>query len=595
MTDILDALKHKLEEFDQEIKAISESDVSAAINSLKDPNIKSTYPSQFVAEAMAFDFCEDYHDQITGWGTYYGPMFGYSNGEGWPSIKMVNEEIIRHWIQRANETKHPVLRIRYADLVWDLSKLCVKETPKYTIAQIVIDGVIELAEKNCYSQDRRIVTKFERALSIALSLSDKTRVEKLTNVIMAFEDKSADSWNARLLGFSYDLLYENDKIYLTDPQKLKLISDLEKQLKKAINTSDEKGKDPWTIESIAIRLAKYYRKIGKHEDTKRVILSIGDAFVQATAKASALQSSAWLQSVHATYLEFGLKDEAVAISLLLREVGTRVDSEMKPISHTITVPKEIFDKHISSMIEGNFETALMRITINYIPQKNKVESQVKELAKKAPISYLITKEISDEHGRPVAKIGPLEEDLQGHTIQQLSQNLAIESVILRPVFESLIKKHPTFGDLFIEYIYHSVVFEEDRKTIIELGIKEYLNGNHVIAIHLLVPQIENLLRNTLEKAGGSVLIQANNGSFRLKIFDELLRDPLIIQVFGEDIIFYFKTVFVDSRGWNLRNCVCHGLSNPNELSATVSDRLIHVLLCLALVKEKDRNTTKPIQ
>ena len=80
---------------------------------------------------------------------------------------------------------------------------------------------------------------------------------------------------------------------------------------------------------------------------------------------------------------------------------------------------------------------------------------------------------------------------------------------------------------------------------------------------------------------------ARGGGFNLKILDDLLRDPLVVQVFREDIVFYFRALLVDPRGWNLRNRVFHGLCDVSEFEPSTSDRLIHVLLCLALVRKKE--------
>ena len=90
MTEVVEALMDALSKFDQEIRTISERDVSKAIQSVKDSSL-SEPPMQLIAEAMAFDFWENYRSQETGWGTYYGPMFVFSNEDGttteWPSIK----------------------------------------------------------------------------------------------------------------------------------------------------------------------------------------------------------------------------------------------------------------------------------------------------------------------------------------------------------------------------------------------------------------------------------------------------------------------------------------------------------------------------
>jgi hypothetical protein len=591
MTEIIDALTEILGKFDQETKPISERDVSKAIYSARDPKDLSEPPMQWVAEAMAFDFYEGYHDQTTGWGTYYGPMFVFDNGDGTftesPSVKKVTEQIIRYWTDRAKTAKHPILRARYADLVWDFQKVVTNESPHYSTAQIVIDSIIEIAQRNCYKPEVNVIRKLERALSLASALNDNSRIKKVADTTIAYEDAITDDSKLGLWGFAYDLLFENDKVQLTADQKQKLIDDLEGHLLRASEPTNKEEIDPWAVEAAALRLAKYYRKVGRGEDTKRVIVAVGNAFIQASSKASALQTSAWLQRVHATFKEFGLSDEAEKISIKLREVGEKTKSELKSISHTMEVPKGKMEKYIAALTEGKLDDVLTRIAAHYIPKKSEVEKQLKELASKAPIAFLIPMELQDNMGRPLAKVGSLEEDLAGHTVKQMSQNMVIESIFLRHVLESLVKKYPTFENLCVDYLSRSPIFEEDRKLIIGRGVKEYLNGNHMTAVHLLIPQIENALRVLLEKAGGSVLKPARGGGFNLKVLDDLLRDPLFVQVFGEDIVFYFHALLVDPRGWNLRNRVCHGHCDASEFGPIMSDRVFHVLLCLALVRKRE--------
>ncbi len=589
MIEILGALKELLDKFDQDIKPISEADVSKAIRSLRDPKDTSEPPMEWIAEAMAFDFWEDYQDQPSGWGTYYGPMMVLKNDDGTftesPSIQKVTPQIIQYWSERAMASKHPVLRARYADLVWDFQRVITNESPHYSMAQIVIDSIIEIAQRNCYAPEVNVKRKLERALSLASALNDNSRIKKVTDATIAYEDTITDDSKLGLWGFAYDLLFENDKVKLTADQKQKLIDDLEEHLLRASQPTNKEEVDPWAVEAAALRLAKYYRKVGRGEDTKRVIVAVGDAFIQASSKASALQTSAWLQRVHTTFKEFGLSDEAEKISIKLREVGEKAKSELKPISHTMKVPREKMEKYIAALTEGELDEVLTRIAAHYIPKKSEVEKQLKELASEAPITFLVPMELQDNTGRPLAKVGSLEEDLEGHTVKQMSQNMAIESVFLRQVLESLVKKYPTFENLCIDYLFRSPIFKEDRKSIIRWGVKEYLNGNHMIAVHLLIPQIESALRVLLEKAGGSVLKPVRGGGFNFKALDHLLSDPLLVQVFGEDIVFYFHALLVDPRGWNLRNRVCHGLCDASEFGPTMSDRIIHVLLCLALVRK----------
>ena len=91
-----------------------------------------------------------------------------SNEDGtaneYPSITVVNQEILDYWATRAKEAKNPVLKARYADLVWELSKPATGESADVSMAQITIDSNIEIAEKDAHEHEVHVVTKLERAL-----------------------------------------------------------------------------------------------------------------------------------------------------------------------------------------------------------------------------------------------------------------------------------------------------------------------------------------------------------------------------------------------------------------------------------------------
>jgi hypothetical protein len=95
------------------------------------------------------------------------------------------------------------------------------------------------------------------------------------------------------------------------------------------------------------------------------------------------------------------------------------------------------------------------------------------------------------------------------------------------------------------------------------------------------------MRNLVELAGGNVLKDAKRGGgFQLKTFDEILRDSKLVQVVGEDFATYFRILFTDQRGWNLRNNVFHGLASPSAFNNQTGHRLLHSLLCLGLIRKK---------
>ena len=83
------------------------------------------------------------YDEPGVWGTYYGPEMS----------RIDNNAIVRHAAAGAhhagmhrvldrskNTARHPALRARYADMVWDLSQKATGTKPPIDAARIAIDG-----------------------------------------------------------------------------------------------------------------------------------------------------------------------------------------------------------------------------------------------------------------------------------------------------------------------------------------------------------------------------------------------------------------------------------------------------------------------
>jgi hypothetical protein len=288
-------------------------------------------------------------------------------------------------------------------------------------------------------------------------------------------------------------------------------------------------------------------------------------------------------------MQYGLKDETDEISIEMRKLGAKADSELKTIEASVTIPTEEIEKFINALVAGDLRTALARVAIHYLPKKGEAIKELTDLSKEAPISFLFTRKIQDSSGRIIATVGPLKEDFDGHVISQISQNISFSSIFLRDTIKALICKFDLEAETIVDYLYESPIFEEDRKDLIKKGIEEYLNRNYIVALHILIPQIEALIRNLEEKTGGVVLKSARSGGFNYRTLDDMLWDENIRGVLGEDATLYFRVLLVDPRGWNLRNNICHGISAPETLNATTSDRVFHSLLCLSLIRERGEN------
>ena len=157
---------------------------------------------------------------------------------------------------------------------------------------------------------------------------------------------------------------------------------------------------------------------------------------------------------------------------------------------------------------------------------------------------------------------------------------------MRETLNTLIDKFKLSTEKIIDYLYESPIFDERRKEFLIKGIEAYLNGDYIVSLHILIPQIEAIIRNLSEKIGIPILKPSRTGGFFYRTLDDLLRDERTIRALGEDMCLYFRILLTDPRGWNLRNKVCHGISELEQFNQIEADRIFHALLCLALVRLK---------
>ncbi|MHB0947337.1 MAG: DUF4209 domain-containing protein [Sedimentisphaerales bacterium] len=587
---MIDEIKKILSKFENMVEPFDEHEVGNAISKLRDKDDKSDIPMEWLAECMAFDFYEDHSEQGSVWRTYFGPMMSGTKDDGttWenPSISKITPEILNYWCSRAKQARHPILKTRYAALVWEFSKHVTNKSADIAMAHICIDSIIEIAKLRRHKYECDIIQKMKYATKLAISINDKTRINQLRDAMIDFEGKVADDSKRGLWGFSFDSLLMNKKIQLFDKQEKKIIDDLETRLDRVSNFDNKKTFDPFAAESAAIRLAQYYRKQNQPDDIKRVLLKYGGAFEKISKEASGLLAIAWLQKVESIYRDFGLKDNADQLLNIIHHRGPDVHKDMKSISVKTEITREEMDNYVNAMTVGEIDKVMTRIVKRYVPQKGETQQELKNTAKDFPLSFLFSQVIQDHNGRTIANIGSLEEDIDGHVIRQISQDMQLISVFLRNVLYKFKEKFSISSELMVAELSKSPVFIKEKLDIIKKGLDAYFNEEHLVAIHLLIPQVEDAMRRLLELAGGTVSKQNRYGGYDFKTFNEILRDNVIVQLLGEDIVLYFRILYTDPRGWNLRNNVCHGISLPNQFCAQITDRIFHSLLFLGIIREQ---------
>lgn len=87
------------------------------------------------------------------------------------------------------------------------------------------------------------------------------------------------------------------------------------------------------------------------------------------------------------------------------------------------------------------------------------------------------------------------------------------------------------------------------------------DGDYCVALHLLVPQLEHMVRVQLKSVGAKTANLDGNGIETENGLSTLMDMPEVHSVFGADVGFEIKALYCDAFGPNLRNELSHGLLN----------------------------------
>src|SRR5208283_4753189 len=129
-----------------------------------------------------------------------------------PDIVWIDPTIIKYWEMRMTTAKHPQLRARYADLVWDLSKAACGLKPPIDAARIAIDGHIACGPLSCAKNAMQVSNHLQRGMKLALSIGDQARAEQARDAAVKMFTQINQTWGWVTL---YDLFEESSKVKLT--------------------------------------------------------------------------------------------------------------------------------------------------------------------------------------------------------------------------------------------------------------------------------------------------------------------------------------------------------------------------------------------
>ncbi len=280
---------------------------------------------------------------------------------------------------------------------------------------------------------------------------------------------------------------------------------------------------------------------GRIEKAITVLKKVEDTFGQKQ------NISARMQELHREMLAYQKESMSQITSIASAEPNSFHDPEMEEAARELVKGKSLRDALYSLAFDAEL-----------IHSIKDLQAKAEEAIQSQKLLHLIPAALSDDEGKTKAISTNDDEDLRNtmFRIARFYQFWYGLNFII-PACKQICSEHTVVSEN-LSFVFHENSFiPKGREPLYAQGLIAGLGGDHLIAAHLLIPQVENSLRHILKQNG----FIASKREFIQDNFllHEILRSSDLESVLKEDIIFALKGLLVERMGSNLRNEVCHGL------------------------------------
>lgn len=475
---------------------------------------------------------------------------------------------------------NPELAARVADLAW-------VTTNNFNAAKIAIKKYVESSNSTyCKDSWSSRIKRLERAIRIATKIKDNTSKESITILLLRHIDSDDELFDLRsvcsvlkilmdLNCLTRDTVAEKALFFanqIVDSHNNLIAFDFANSLYDLADRAYRKSNNHKLSQEMKYNIAKIYEKKAAIAGSHIVAASfIGNAITVLKDCKGQKEYVEILKRLHVEHNKSALTEMTrFSTAIDLSPLRTIIDNAMR--DKTLIGALFIFAKIPVISIATLKEAVLER-------QKN------------CPLSGIAEKPYINKEGRVVATIPAIPDsnveeydfatnagcyELAGFYYHSYTAGMIL------PALELFKNNHNITRKLLSTILQHSTFIPEARKNLWIKGLIAGFNGDFDIALHILIPQFEGGLRQTLERHGEIVWNTDENGIDSEMSLKQLLNLPKSIELLGEDICFNLKCLLMERTGFNIRNDMCHGLMEEQEFFSVHSIYAWWLLFCIII-------------
>lgn len=501
----------------------------------------------------------------------FQPFMTWGNKRSFLPIDLTDEEIL-YLSSIVDEDLPPILKARIADILWTYSK---PKNKKYS--EIAIENYISMDVFDDFFEPD-VYVFWERAAMLAKKTTNSSLIEKIKSKLLNEIDYPSTNWDFHLLQIIE--IFDN-----TDLDKELNHNFAEKLLEKQKEFNHEQQ---FHIAEQYLELAaKLFKKAGNAENSYKSLALLsqatenhGDyrknesAMVANSFYKLALQRYREIPKAHRNTLKIDKKLDTIQEKIT--QSGFLITDELQLISTKEMDISDLQEYSVNYVKDKQtaFESLLYFSGVSSCNFESIWKSTEKNI-NNSPISSLFGETSVSSDGRQISSIPPLNSNNRDKVILKnaiknfgIHMNLAVEGFIL-PALEQIQQEHLFPKEFLIQLCKFSSIVPEKRQILVANALYQGFEGDFRSAIHLLAPQVENMVRQLL-KRNRLVTTHTENSIEEEKGFSSLVSIDGAREILGDDLWFELQAVFTDSLSANLRNEVGHGLLDDDTSNSLYS-------------------------
>lgn len=327
--------------------------------------------------------------------------------------------------------------------------------------------------------------------------------------------------------------------------------------------------------------AQWYNIAGLKDKHNEMIINRAEILVKKSEKLAALVAMECIQKALDLYKStHTATKQDKTISTRISELRERLDRLKMVIPSqmmSITTNVDITDK-VKALRQEVLATKTLHEGLNIlarcisIPSIQELQSMWKsgiyssDLLASMPIKYYDTdfRIVGSTSGIDLGAVNDTsQQGIQAAMLKLYNDYAILCSLMIKDAIYHLRQCYCFEEDFLLHICTLSPIVPNERKELCAKGLYAGFNDDFVGALHILAPQLENIVRSFLRKDIDTFYI-TSEGNQAEKALGKLLEEPKAKEIFGQNWVYSLDAIFCDPKGPNLRNKIAHGLIDDND-------------------------------